>query len=215
MELSILNLFLVAGAGLASVLSPCVLPVVPIVVTGTADDHRHRPLFIVGGLSLTFIGMGIISSLFGALIGGKMIYLERIAGAVIVVFGALMLFGVNIFKHLTFFNRFGSKSGGRFGGFLLGLTLGVVWIPCVGPMLSSVLAVVATRGQVGSGVFMLAIYSIGFSIPMLIAAYATQFFRKRSTVVKSRPWLFNVISGTVLIAFGVFVMTKGIMGFGL
>lgn len=56
-----LNIALVFAAGLASVLSPCVLPVIPIIVTGKSDDHKLRPLFIIAGLALTFTSMGIVS----------------------------------------------------------------------------------------------------------------------------------------------------------
>lgn len=207
------NLILVFTAGIMSVLSPCVLPVVPIVVTGQSDEHKLRPLLLVSGLALTFILMGILSSLFGSVIGPQMQYVEKIAGILIMVFGLLLIFNVNLFKHLSFFSQFAQKSKGRFGGFFLGFTLGIIWIPCVGPMLSSVLAIVATKGQVVTGVFLLLIYSIGFSIPMLIAGYASQFFRKRFKKIGKFPQAVNVVSGIVLLTLGVFIIYKGILGF--
>ena len=65
MELSLLTIFLVLGAGITSVLSPCVLPVLPIIVTGTERESRWRPIFIVAGLGITFIAMGVVSAPFG------------------------------------------------------------------------------------------------------------------------------------------------------
>jgi cytochrome c-type biogenesis protein len=138
-----LNIFLVFLAGLTSVASPCVFPIVPIVVTGGGQDHRFRPIMIVAGLSLTFTTMGILYSLFGSVIGSKMPYVEKVAGALITLFGLLLVANVNLFKQLHFFSRFAEKSRGKWGGFFLGFTLGIIWIPCVGPMLSGVLAMVA------------------------------------------------------------------------
>ena len=98
MNISIVSLFVTFGAGFASVLSPCVLPVIPIIVTGTENDNKYRPLFIVGGLSLTFIIMGIISSLMGSFIGGKIFYVEKAAGVIIIILGILMLLNINLFS---------------------------------------------------------------------------------------------------------------------
>jgi cytochrome c-type biogenesis protein len=209
-----LNIALVFGAGLASVLSPCVLPVVPIIVTGSAQDHRLRPLMVVAGLALTFMAMGVLSSLFGAAIGSKMELVEKIAGALIILFGLLLLFNINLFKHLTVFSRLAGGSRGNLGGFLLGLTLGVIWIPCVGPMLSSVLAIVATQGKVHVGLFLLLVYSLGFAVPMLLAGYASQFFRSRLKGIGKYPTLINIASGLLLVALGGFIVTKGMIGFG-
>jgi cytochrome c-type biogenesis protein len=208
-----INIFFVFTAGLMSVLSPCVLPIVPIVVTGNNNEHKWRPMLVVSGLSLTFIILGVLSSLFGSVIGPKMLFIEKIAGILIAIFGILLLFNVNLFKHLSFFSRFAQKSKGRFGGFFLGLTLGIIWIPCVGPMLSSVLALVATEGKMAIGIFMLLIYSAGFSIPLLLAGYASQFFRKRLRSIGKFPYTVNLISGLILIGLGLFIIFRGILGF--
>lgn len=207
------NIFFVFIAGLMSVLSPCVLPVVPIVVAGSSDEHRLRPVLLVIGISLSFILMGVLSSIFGSVLGPRMLLVEKIAGAMIVIFGILLTVNINLFKHLSSFSQFAQRSKGRFGGLFLGLTLGVIWIPCIGPMLSSVLALVATQGKIVPGIFLLLIYSAGFSVPMLIAGYASQFFRKRLKVISKSSYLINAISGLILIALGLFIIFKGILGF--
>jgi len=216
MEFSIANLGLAFVAGLASLLSPCVLPVVPIIVTGRADDSAYRPLLIVLGLAIMFISMGIVSSLAGHLIAGNMLAMEKLAGGIILGFGVLMLVNINPFARLTLFSRLSSPTGaGSLEGLLLGLTLGLVWIPCVGPMLSSVLAMVATAGQVQAGVIMLSVYSLGFAIPMLLAAYATQRFRARVAQLQKAPGLMRYINAAILILFGGYILQFGIIGFGL
>lgn len=212
LDLTLGSLFMALLAGLASVASPCVLPVVPIIVTGTSEDHRHRPLLIVLGLSMTFIVMGVISAIFGGALAGVMPLAEKGAALVVISFGALMLFDINLFKRLNFLHSVQTVSKGRWSGLVLGLTLGLVWIPCVGPILSGVLTLVATRGQVLGGMFLLAAYSLGFAIPMLLAAYACQAFRKNIRFLTARPLAVRLASGLLLMAFGVFMLTNGMLG---
>lgn len=216
LELSITTLFMVTFAGLASIASPCVLPMVPIIVTGTSEDHRHRPLLIVAGLSFSFIMMGAITSIFGGAVASFMPMVEKAAGVVVITFGLFMLMGVNVFKKFTFFYKFQRvESKGRWSGLILGLTLGLVWIPCVGPMLSGVLALVASQGQLSSGLILLAFYSLGFSIPMLLAGYASQSFRQKIRAVNSHPTAVRFISGVLLIAFGCYILTAGMLVIGM
>jgi cytochrome c-type biogenesis protein len=211
MELNIINLFLALGAGIASIASPCVLPVVPIIVTGTKNDHKHRPLLVVAGLSLSFIIMGIITSIFGSFIAGYMYYLEKIAAMIILIIGLLMIIDINPFKSVTAFSSLNTQHKGRFSGFFLGATLGLVWIPCIGPMLSGVLMKVATDGQVLSGIVMLIFYSIGFAIPMLIAGYSSHYFRSKTKILQKNPSLVRYVSGSILIAFGVYILYAGLL----
>lgn len=208
-----MNGLLAFGAGLASVASPCVLPVVPIIVTGGEQDSRWRPVSIVAGLAVSFMLMGVVTSLFGAAIADKFAYLEKGAGVLIIAFGVLMFLDVNLFKKLTIFSRFQSQSehAGVLGGLVLGLTLGLIWVPCVGPMLSSVLAVVATKGQLATGIVLLLVYSLGFAVPMLLLAYFSQFFRARVRALTARPVALRIFSGGVLVAFGLYILWNGLL----
>ncbi len=215
LELSATTLLMVTFAGFASIASPCVLPMVPIIVTGTSDDHKYRPLLIVAGLSLSFIMMGVITSLFAGAVAGIMPTVEKVVGVVVIIFGLSMLAGINVFKKFTFFykaQQFQSK--GKWSGLLLGFTLGIIWIPCVGPMLSGVLALVATKGQLSSGLILLAFYSLGFSIPMLLAGYASQSFRHKIRAVNEHPTAIRLISGLLLIGFGYYILTSGMLAIG-
>lgn len=205
-----LNIALVFLAGLASVLSPCVFPVVPIVVSGSQRDHKLRSFLIVGGLSAAFITMGVLTSLFGSVIGPKLLYIEKIVGVLVIISGILLIINLNVFKYLNFFSAFAQKSRGRVGGLFLGFILGIVWIPCIGPMLSGVLSIVATEGRIVNGIFYLLVYSAGFSVPLLIAGYASQFFRHKLGSVRKFPRIVNVISGLILMALGLFILTKGV-----
>lgn len=208
------NLLLVFTAGITSVFSPCILPILPILVAGTEKENKSRPVLMVLGLTVTFIAMGIVTSLFGSVIGPSMVYIEKIAGGLIILFGAMMLFDINLFKKLTFLQNIGSQATGSMGGFLLGLTLGIIWIPCVGPILGSVLALVASKGSVGYGIMLLFIYSAGFSIPILTTAYAAHFTRNHIGFIKRHPLLIRMISAFLLIALGLYIIFKGMLSFG-
>lgn len=214
MDLGASSLALSFGAGLASVASPCVLPVVPLLVTGTADDHRARPALIVAGLAASFVVMGVLTSLFGAAIGPAVPRLEKVVGVLVVVFGLLLLADVNLFKRLGGLSRLGA-GGGRTSGLVLGLTLGLVWIPCVGPMLSGVLATVATRGSLATGVILLLAYSAGFAVPMLLVGYGSQALRQRVRAVAAHPVAVRWASGLLLVAFGAVILQRGMLFAGM
>jgi cytochrome c-type biogenesis protein len=199
------------GAGLASVASPCVLPVVPLLVTGTAEDHRARPALVVAGLAASFILMGVLTSLFGAAIGPALPALEKAVALLMIAFGALLLLDVNLFKGLTWLQRVGPAVGGRWSGLVLGLSLGLVWIPCVGPMLSSVLAMVAARGTLLAGVGLLLVYSAGFAVPMLAVGYGSQALRQRVRRVSAHPVAVRWASGLLLVGFGALILAQGML----
>lgn len=215
MELGLSTLALTFGAGLASVASPCVLPVVPLIVTGTAEEHRSRPALVVVGIALSFVAMGVLTSLFGAVIGPALPALEKAVGVLVLVFGLLLLADVNLFKRLGWLQRVQPPVGGRWSGLVMGLSLGLVWIPCVGPMLSSVLATVAAEGTLSAGVLLLLVYSAGFAVPMLLVGYGSQALRRRIRAISGRPLVVRWASGLLLVAFGLVILDKGMLFAGM
>jgi cytochrome c-type biogenesis protein len=214
-DLGASSVALAFGAGLASVASPCVLPVVPLLVTGTAEDHRARPALIVLGLAASFVLMGVLTSLFGAAVGPAVPRLEKVVGALVVAFGLLLLADVNLFKRLGALARLGAGAGGRASGLVLGLSLGLVWIPCVGPMLSGVLATVATRGSLAVGVVLLLAYSAGFAVPMLLVGYGSQALRQRVRTIAAHPIAVRWVSGLLLVGFGAVILQRGMLFAGM
>jgi cytochrome c-type biogenesis protein len=212
--LDTLNLALVFGAGLASVASPCVLPMVPILVTGTAEEHRARPLLLVLGISVSFMAMGVGSSLFGGAVAPFMPTLEKLTGGIVIILGLLMLLDVNLFKHLGLLQRIRPGGRGLGSGLLLGLSLGLIWVPCVGPILSAVLGLVATRGSLPVGILLLSIYSAGFAVPMLAVAYGSQALRHRIRAIQQHAVVIRWVSGLLLVAFGGYILYAGMLGLG-
>lgn len=214
LDFNLASIVMAVLAGLASIASPCVLPVVPIIVTGTKDDHKYRPWLIVLGLSLSFMAMGALAAIFGGAIAGYIPFLEKLAGVVIIGFGLLMLLDINLFKSFTAFSQIRTNSQGRWSGLVMGLTLGLVWIPCVGPMLSGVLAMVAIEGHFSTGLVLLGFYSLGFAVPMLLAGYASQAARQKIRAINSHPLLIRLVSGGLLIGFGIYILSAGMLAIG-
>ncbi len=206
MDVGLTSLGLSFGAGLASVASPCVLPVVPLLVAGRADDHRTRPALVVAGIAASFVAMGVLTSLFGAAVGPALPRLEKIVGGIVVAFGLLLLADVNVFERLAFLQRLGGGGSGRWSGLLLGASLGLVWIPCVGPLLSAVLATVATQGSLAAGVVLLLAYALGFAVPMLALGYGSQALRQRvRAIAPALPWL-EKGTGLLVVGFGILLL---------
>jgi cytochrome c-type biogenesis protein len=213
MDISIITIFMAIGAGLASVLSPCVLPVIPIIMAGAEREDRLRPLIVVTGLAAAFMTMGAISSLFGALLIGKTRTIEIAGSAIIVIMGVMVMFDVSIFKKMYRLSNIRVKGEGRLGGLILGLSLGVIWVPCVGPFLSSTLAMVGTSGQLFTGIVLLGFYSIGLAIPMLIVGYSSQLLQNKIKGLLRHDTMLRYITGGTLVVFGLYSIIKGNMAF--
>lgn len=209
--LSLANVFFAVGAGLVSIASPCVLPVLPLVMAGQPGESRLRPLSVVSGLISTFVLMGALSSLFGSVVGPLLVRLEKPVAVLIGVLGLLVLADFNPFKRLS--SGISPERGkGLWSGALLGASLGLVWIPCVGPFLSSVLGIVAARARVGEGIALLAFYGVGFGLPMLAAGYAARHFRERTAFLRTRPLLVRLASGALLVGLSAWILAKGLYG---
>ena len=172
-------------AGVVSFLSPCVLPIVPpylAYMAGTSMEDlqaRRGPdrrvvvsaLLFVLGLSTVFVMLGIAT----AALGGMFLQYQRamsvIAGIVIMVFGLHFLHILRI-GALDREARLeaGDWSGQAFGAYVLGLAFAFGWTPCIGPVLGSILALVAQDGSVERGMLMMGIYALGLGLPFLLTA---------------------------------------------
>ncbi|MFZ3169981.1 MAG: cytochrome c biogenesis CcdA family protein [Candidatus Methanoperedens sp.] len=220
MQPSELSIFIVFLAGVVTIMKPCCLPLVPVIFSGSGG-HRLRPLAIVSGLTVSFTTMGVLVSAFGATFGAYTDYLRNIAILFIISMG-FVLFDEDVnmefmkisgsitqrLRGIGFFNKFSSKmpEGSLMGGFFLGLSLGVLWIPCVGPILGAVLALVASVGNTTYGASMLFVYSIGMSLPMLSIAYYGKKITNRYKWFSRNGELLKKLSGLVLILIGIMLL---------
>lgn len=216
-----LALLISFAAGLASFISPCVLPLVPSYlsfVTGMSledlqegVDRRntliHSVLF-VAGFSAIFILLGASASFLGQFLQQYKVWIPRIGGSIIVVLG-LHLMGVLRLTPLLRERRvhLQDKPAGHVGTIAVGMAFGAGWTPCLGPVLGGILTFAGTSEQLGSGVGLLSAYSAGLAVPFLASAVAMERFLETFQRVRRFLPAIQAASGAVLVLLGVLLLT--------
>ncbi len=184
-----LQFALALGAGVATASSPCILPMLPLLLGASATHNavetnvaRHRPLFIVLGFVLSFAATALLFGASTQVLGLSQTTL-RTAGIVVLSLSGLLLLWPQLLERVMapfggladIAHRLGNRAGaGYFGGLLLGMSMGLLWTPCAGPVLASVLGLIATEQQTDHAAGLLLAYSIGAGLPMLAIAYGGQ-----------------------------------------
>jgi cytochrome c-type biogenesis protein len=202
------EILLAFAAGMATIASPCVLPMLPIIVgAAIGQTSRARPLFVALGFVLAFSSVALIFGAFADALGAGNSALRSLAAVLLMAFGALMVWP-HPFERLAgrlgaVVERLGASGGraapGNLGGFFLGMSLGVLWTPCAGPVLGSILTLVATAATLGRAALLLSCYAIGAGVPMLAIAYGGHYATTR--VRRLAPYTLRLRQG-----FGVLVM---------
>lgn len=200
-------------AGVLSILSPCVLPLVPLVLGAAAGEHRFGPAALAGGVALSFTAIGLFVATIGFSIGldGD---LFRTAGAIVMIaFGALLA-APQLQVRLAAAGgpvsdwaekRFGGfSSAGLSGQFGVGLLLGAVWSPCVGPTLGAASVLAAQGKSLGLVAATMAAFGVGAGLPLALLGMAS-----RSAMA---AWRDRLITGgkAVKIALGVLLIVVGL-----
>lgn len=175
MELTAASYGLSFLAGVLSTLSPCVLPLVPILMGSAASTHRYGTFALVGGLMLSFTLIGVVLGSLGGSIGLEQDTLRVVGGVLLILLGAVLVSSWLQERFSATVSRLGVGQGmlarfnlsGLHGQFLLGLLLGIVWSPCVGPTLG-VAVTLASQGQALAQVAaVMLIFSLGAGLPLL------------------------------------------------
>jgi cytochrome c-type biogenesis protein len=206
-------------AGLLSFLSPCVLPLIPSYVgfltgltleelevrRGTALVHA---LWFVAGFAGVFVALGATASAFGALLLRSQVWIGRIGGVVLILFG-LYLLGVLRPAFLLRERRvqLARKPLGLVGSAFVGVSFGAAWTPCIGPILGAILTLAAAQASVTRGAALLAVYSLGLALPFLVTAVALD--RVVVWFERFRPYIVWVerLAGVLLILLGLLLVT--------
>jgi cytochrome c-type biogenesis protein len=223
------------GAGLLSFISPCVLPLIPgylSYISGLSlDEMRGAPVagggaavarppgarrqvvlsslaFIVG-FSLVFISLGAAASAIGQFLAERQTLFNRIAGAVIVIFG-LHTMGVLRIEWLYQEKRVHTsrKPAGFVGAGLVGVAFAFGWTPCIGPILAGILAIAGSQETVAKGVRLLAVYSLGLGVPFLATALMIDRFFSAMGRIRRYYHTIEIVSGALLVVIGLLIFTN-------
>jgi cytochrome c-type biogenesis protein len=215
-------------AGVISFLSPCVLPLVPSYIsfiTGVSFEDLADPelgrqvrartlvnsLVFILGFSVVFIALGASSSLIGELLFEYQDWL-RIGGGILVIIFGLFISGIIkldfLLKEKKF--HFRGRPAGYVGTFLIGIVFAAGWTPCIGPVLGSILLVASSQGSATYGVQLLTVYSLGLGLPFLVSAMAFNSFLSYSRTLQKHMKVIMVISGIILILFGIILLTNNL-----
>lgn len=217
MEFGVGSYLLGFVAGLLSTLSPCVLPLLPILIATAMGQHRHGPIALAVGLMLSFTLVGTFLATLGNAIGLDAGVLREVAALMLVVFGAVLLSR----RAQTWFAQATARAGsagdglvariagtGWSGQLVLGLGLGLVWSPCVGPTLGAASTLAAQGRQLSQIALLMLLFGLGAALPLVVLGSASQgvvqHWRRRMMVAGQRGrWLL----GGTLIAVGLAVAT--------
>jgi len=220
MEGTSLGLVIAFTAGLLSFLSPCVLPLIPSYVTfitglSLEDVQKARraalthSLLFVLGFTLIFLALGATATALGQLLNYQRVWISRIGGVLIIVFGFYMLgaFNISLFSqerrvHIA------DKPVGYLGSLLVGIAFGAGWTPCIGPILGSILTYAASAADLSRGLWLLLAYSLGLAVPFLLSAVAVERFLDVFTRMKRQMVWITRASGVLMIVVGVLMVTN-------
>jgi cytochrome c-type biogenesis protein len=205
------------AAGVVSFASPCVFPLVPgylsFVAGGEAREERNPAVPIL----LFIAGFGVVFTLLGAFTGAATRILRsptgvRISGALIIVFGVLMLlYALRIGRPSLFAERRPLLSKVRPGpawAFPLGVAFGAGWTPCIGPVLAGVISIAAAQGGSARGAALLLVYSAGLGLPFLLVGLGIRRVMGALAFVKRNYHWIAGASGVVMVTIGVLVVTN-------
>jgi cytochrome c biogenesis protein CcdA len=199
-------------AGVLSILSPCVLPLLPLVFGAAAAENRYGPLALAGGLALSFTVIGLFVATVGFAIGLDSEFFRGVAAVLFVVVGAVLMMP-------TFQARLALAAGPvsnwteqRFGGlgasgpggqFALGLLLGAVWIPCVGPTIGAASLLAAQGKDLPAVALTMLVFGIGAALPLAVLGMAS-----RQVLMRWRDRLAGTGKG-IKIALGLILVLVG------
>ncbi|MGP9694002.1 cytochrome c biogenesis CcdA family protein [Brachybacterium sp. AOP25-B2-12] len=207
-----------AAAGIVAFVSPCVLPVVPGYlgyVSGLAgqdsqEERRARrmlwgSLLFVGGFTVVFMVLGGFIGALGFVLQEHLVWVNRIAGVIVIVMGLLFL---GAFPALSGTRAIAKRpDAGLWGAPLLGMVFGLSWTPCIGPTYAAVLALSLDGASPVRGGLLALAYSLGLGIPFVLFALGFQRALGASRFLARHRRVIGVISGALLIAIGVLLLT--------
>lgn len=205
------------GAGVASFLAPCIVPLVPaylgIIAGETADAHdpaRAVPatFVFVCGFAVVFAGLGAAAGLLGSSLHHVQDVIQKVGGVLVVIMGLALLGVVRgpLAREKRLVPRV-PNVGGPLRPFVVGVAFGAAWSPCVGPLLAAALTLAARSGGVGRGTLLLLAYAFGIGVPFMLAALGLASFPGLAARLQRAGPTIERVAGVLLIALGLLLVT--------
>lgn len=200
--------------GIITFISPCLLPMLPIYISYFAGGSERttgktlkNALGFVLGFTVVFVCMGAFAGVIGSLLGRYRTVLNIVTGLIVVVFGLnyMGVFKLNLFRGVS--HDMTDKELGFFSSFAFGLVFSVGWTPCVGAFLGSALMLASQQGTALKGILLLLVYSAGLGIPFVASALLIDKLKETFNFIKRHYKVINWISGGLLVAMGILMMT--------
>ena len=205
-----MEMVLAYGAGMLTLINPCVLPVLPIVLAGALQAHRLGPLMLAAGMSISFVVLGVLVTAFGRAVGLTEDRLTDAGALLMVGFGLILLVprASRAFAIATANISTQADSGmtalhanGPGGHFVGGALLGAVWSPCIGPTLGGAIALASQQQALGQVTVTLAFFTLGVSTVILALAYGA-----RAAILRRQDAMRSVANAARPVLGGVFVV---------
>ncbi len=200
--------------GIASFISPCLLPMLPIYLSyfiGEDNSNTRKALInsigFVTGFTIVFLLLSIFASSIGNLVVNYIKYIKIIFGIIIILFGLNYMEILKIkFLNKTSMRNINHKNLNFWKAILFGLLFSISWTPCIGTFLSSALLLVAKEQDILKGIIMMLIYSIGLGIPFIVSAVLIEKLKNVFQYIKSHYDIIKKISGVILIIAGIYTI---------
>lgn len=205
------------GAGLLSILSPCVLPLLPLVLGSAVTQHRFGPLALAAGLAISFTALGLLLALVGFSLGFDASVFRAAAAVLAIVIGAVLLIPAWQTQFATAGGPMSAWADRTFGGFnasglsgqfALGLLLGAVWSPCVGPTLGAASLLASQGRDLAQVALTMAMFGLGAALPLAVLGLLS-----RSALVSMRDRMLSAgkfgkaLLGAALLLIGLSIVT--------
>ena len=199
-------------AGLASFLSPCIFPIIPIYFGILAKGGRKilNTFLFIAGLSLTFVSLGFSFGFLGNLFFNDNVRI--IAGIIVIILGIhqLGIIKLNFLERTKVVEVKTEGKSASFEAFFLGLTFSLGSTPCIGPILASVLALSGDEGSALYGAAMMMVYVFGLATPFVLFSLFSQELLKRTKALNKHLGKFKIVGGLLIIVMGVLLITNNL-----
>ena len=204
-------------AGLLSTLSPCVLPIIPILLGSATNAHPKAPLALAGGLALSYALIGTALAWAGSALGLDTTMFRQVGAAILGLLGLVLMSSSLQQRFATATSGIGNAGNtlisrmaldGLGGQFAIGLVLGVIWSPCVGPTLGAAVVLASQGSQLPQVALLMGVFGIGAALPIVVLAYVS-----RGAMMQMRGKLMQagktgkMLLGAIMMALAVMILS--------